>query len=124
MVDNLIIAYSIIILAVIGFQIALILGAPWGRITQGGAIDGALPLKGRIIAGISIFLLLGMIFAMSSIAGEWPLWPRWTGWVIVGINGIMCLLNWITRSQPERYIWGPITTAILSLALIIMLISD
>ena len=121
MVDNLIIAYSIIILAVIGFQIALILGAPWGRITQGGAIDGALPSKGRVIAGISIILLLGMIFAMNSISGGWP---RWTGWLTVGINGIMCLLNWITRSQPERYIWGPITTVILTLALMIMLISD
>lgn len=124
MVDNLIIAYSIIILAVIGFQIALILGAPWGRITQGGANDGALPSTGRVIAGVSIILLLGMIFAMTSISGEWPFWPRWTGWVTVGINGIMCLLNWITRSQPERYIWGPITTVILTLVLMIMLISD
>jgi hypothetical protein len=122
MVTNLSITYSIIIFAVICFQIALIFGAPWGRITQGGTHDGALPLKGRIIAAISIALLFFMILAMLSITGRWPNWPAWTGWVTVAINLIMCVLNWITPSRAERKLWGPITTMIVVLSASIMLL--
>ena len=122
MVLNLSIAYSIIIFAVICFQIALIFGAPWGRITQGGTHDGALPRKGRIIAAISIALLLFMILSMLSITGRWPNWPTWTGWVTVVINLIMCVLNWITPSRAERILWGPITTIIVTLSASIMLL--
>ena len=50
--------YLTVCLCVIGFQIALIAGAPWGRITQGGQVDGALPMQGRVIAVVSIGLLV------------------------------------------------------------------
>jgi hypothetical protein len=121
MIYSLTIVYSIIILGVICFQMALIFGAPWGRITQGGTHDGALPKQGRIIAAISIILLVAMICSIISMGGHWPHWPRWTGWLTVTINLIMCVLNWITPSVAERKIWGPITSVIVVLAASIML---
>lgn len=108
--------YCAVILGVIGFQVALILGAPWGRITQGGQIEGPLPLSGRIVAAVSIFLLVGMALAILSADGRWPGWPSWTGWGAVAMNAGMMVLNWITPSRSERNLWGPITTVIFVLA--------
>lgn len=108
--------YCAIILGVICFQIALILGAPWGRVTQGGQVEGPLPRSGRIIAAFSIVLLVGMALSILSADGQWPNWPSWTGWATVAMNTVMMVLNWITPSPVERKLWGPITTLILVLA--------
>ena len=112
--------YAIALLAVIGFQIALIFGAPWGRITQGGQVDGPLPPSGRVIAGISIAILVGMALAILSAEGRWPNWPAWTGWAAVGVNAISMVLNWITPSRAERMLWGPVMTALCVLAVAIV----
>ncbi|MEP5622777.1 MAG: hypothetical protein ABJP82_09380 [Hyphomicrobiales bacterium] len=103
-------------IGVVGFQFALMAGAPWGHLTQGGQNHGALPTKNRIAAFISVFILAGMALAIISIAGFWPHWPVWTAWVALAIQSVVTLLNWITRSKPERRLWGPITTAMLVLA--------
>lgn len=108
--------YAVLIVGVICFQIALICGAPWGRMTQGGQHDGPLPQSGRIIAAFSIFLLLFMALSILSALGNWPHWPRWTGWVTVVVSVLSAILNWITPSRPERLLWGPITTVLLVLA--------
>lgn len=112
--------YGAIIVGVIGFQIALILGAPWGRLTQGGQVDGSLPASGRVIAAISIFILLGLALAVLSADGRWPNWPAWTGWVALGVNTVVTVLNWITRSAPERRLWAPITTVMLILVVAVV----
>ena len=109
-------AYAAICVGVIGFQFCLIGGAPWGRITQGGQHEGPLPPSGRVIAGVSVFLLLAMALSVLSAAGIWPAWPRWTGWAAVGVQGVSTVLNWITPSAPERRLWGPITLVMLTLA--------
>lgn len=115
------ILYGLFILGVIFFQIALISGAPWGHLTQGGGHAGALPAGGRIIAGISILLLAAMALAMFSAAGHWPGWPIYTGWAAVVFNGVIMGLNWATPSAAERRLWGPITTLMFLLALSVML---
>lgn len=112
--------YCALILGVIGFQIALILGVPWGRITQGGQIEGPLPRPGRIIAAVSIVLLAAMALAILSAGGHWPGWPSWTGWATVAMNALMMVLNWITRSRAERMLWGPITTVIFLVAVAVV----
>lgn len=43
---------------VVLFQVALIAGAPWGQFTQGGRYDGALPVRGRGVALISVVVLI------------------------------------------------------------------
>ncbi|MEM7643571.1 MAG: hypothetical protein AAF366_13725 [Pseudomonadota bacterium] len=109
--------YCVMILGVIGFQVALILGAPWGRITQGGQIEGPLPRSGRFVAAASIAILVGMALAVLSADGRWPNWPRWTGGAAVAVNALSMVLNWITPSPAERRLWGPIMTIMFLLAI-------
>lgn len=53
--ETLSLLYSAMLIGTIGFQVALIFGAPWGRITQGGAHDGPLALKGRLLLACRLF---------------------------------------------------------------------
>lgn len=113
--------YALFCLALVFFQIALIGGAPWGRVTQGGAHEGALPIKGRIVAALSIPLLLFMALAILSAAGFPGLgWPRWTAWAAVAVQLVSMILNWITPSRIERQIWGPVTTIMAAFALYVV----
>jgi len=121
MTQTLALLYAALIFLVICFQVALIFGAPWGRITQGGTHEGALPRSGRIAAAASIVLLAVMGAGILSQVGRWPDWPGWTGWVSVAVSAVSCLANWATPSAPERRLWGPITTVMLALALGVML---
>lgn len=70
--------YLLVIAVVIVFQFCLIAGAPWGRYTQGGRFEGALPISGRVAAGFSVLLLLCMGAGIASAAGMSPNWPSWT----------------------------------------------
>jgi len=113
--------YGANILGVIGFQGALVFGAPWGRFTQGGKYDGPLALPGRVAAGVSVIILATMALAIFSAAGSGPAWPRWSGWAAAALNGIVMALNWATPSAAERTLWGPITSVMFVLALSVML---
>lgn len=108
------------IIVAIGFQVALILGAPWGRLTQGGQVDGPLPPRGRIIATFSIAILAAIAMALLSADGSWPYWPRWTAWVALLVLSVSTVLNWITPSPAERKLWGPIMTVMLIAAIVIV----
>ncbi|MDJ0821806.1 MAG: hypothetical protein QNJ09_08370 [Paracoccaceae bacterium] len=115
--------YATACLGSIFFQIALIAGAPLGAYTQGGQHEGPLPLSGRIIAAVSIPLLIFMALAILSAAGfAGGFWPRWTGWTALGVSAVSCLLNWITPSARERSFWGPVTTVMLALAAYVMVV--
>ena len=110
------ILYSLIILAVIIFQVCLVLGAPWGKITQGGKWPGVLPRQGKAIAFISIFVLAFMAAAILSAAGLLYEWPASAIWTAIAIQSLSMVLNWITPSVPERRLWGPITSIMTVLA--------
>jgi len=112
----------VILLGAVGLQVALILGAHWGRLTQGGQHEGALPLKGRITALLSIFILTAIGLAMLSANGQWPYWPRWTAWLGTTILAVSTLLNWITPSPAERKLWAPVMTMTLILAVCVLLL--
>lgn len=113
--------YATAMLAIAFFQIALILGAPLGRYTQGGQHEGALPLSGRIIAAISIPIVLFQGLAILSAAGFPGLgWPVWTGWVAFAVTVVSTVLNWITPSKPERAVWGPIMLVLSAMALVVL----
>lgn len=114
-------AYAVICGGVIVFQFCLIAGAPWGRLTQGGMHAGALPVSGRVAAVASAVLLTLMAGAILSAAGLWLHWPQWTSWVALGIQTVSTVLNWITPSRSERLLWAPVTTAMLVMALLVLL---
>jgi len=109
--------FALICAGVVAFQVALIAGAPWGRLTQGGGTEGVLPVRGRVAAGISGLLIAAMALAILSVAGMWPNWPIWTGWAAVALQVVSTILNWITPSTAERRLWGPTTTVMLVLAI-------
>ena len=113
--------YATAMLAIAFFQVALILGAPLGRYTQGGQNDGALPMSGRIIAAVSIPVVLFQGLAILSAAGFPGLgWPFWTVWVALAVTGVSTVLNWITPSKPERMVWGPIMLVLTAMTLVVM----
>ena len=114
--------YSVLIGLTVVFQVALILGAPWGHLTQGGAHEGPLPRGARVGAGLSNVLLVVMGCAILSSAGHWPAWPVWSGWLALGVTGLGMILNLITPSRAERLLWGPVTVMMFLSALGVMLL--
>jgi hypothetical protein len=70
-------------LFVAAFQVALVLGAPWGEYTPGGGTSGLLPASGQTVAALSCLLSILMAGAILARAGEGPLTdlggaPTWT----------------------------------------------
>ena len=109
--------YIFITSIVIVFQLALAFGVPWGEFTQGGRFKGTLPLSGRILAVLSVPILIFMGCSIASAAGLIFEWYRWTAYVTVGIQGLTAIFNLITPSSKERLVWGPVTTIAFFLAL-------
>ena len=120
------IAAAILCLVVL-FQLALVLGAPWGEFTQGGANSGTLPTSGRLLAGLSSLLLLVMAAALLARADDGPfrgLPARLItvlAWCTTIYAGISVALNAITPSSRERMLWLPVTCVILLFAVVTML---
>lgn len=111
--------YASIVAGVCVFQGLLVAGAPWAHLTQGGRHSGSLPRSGRAAAALSVLVLLFMAGSVTSAAGLAPHWSRWTLWITLGLQALSTLLNWITPSRPERRLWGPVTTVMLSLAVFV-----
>lgn len=114
--------YATACLAVVFFQFALIGGAPLGRWTQGGQHPGRLPLSGRIVAAVSVFVLLFQALAILSAAGFPGLgWPRWTGWAALAVSAISTVLNGVTPSAKERALWFPVVLVMAGMAAYVMI---
>lgn len=52
--------------AVVVFQLALLAGAPWGALTQGGRTSGVLPDGARAVAAFSAVLLMAFILVVRA----------------------------------------------------------
>ena len=114
--------YALIIALVVLFQLCLIFGAPWGQITQGGRYEGSLPVGGRVVATLSVPTLIFMGASITSAAGLMPNWADWTAYAAIAVQALSTTLNWITPSQKERFLWGPITSIMLLLAAYVVFI--
>ena len=104
------ILYISITVLVIFFQFGLVFGAPLGEFTQGGRFKGALPISGRVLAALSIPLLIFMALSIASVVGFIFEWDRWTAIATIAFQGVTVILNWITPSRKEKLLWGPVTT--------------
>ena len=113
-------------LGVAGFQVALVLGAPWGEYTQGGGTSGALATSGRVVAAVSCLLQVLMAGAILARAGLGPLRrlsPRVVtvlAWVTTVLAALTVVLNLITRSSAERNLWAPVSIVLLLLVTTVM----
>ena len=106
---------------VVGFQLALALGAPWGAYAMGGAFPGRMPPPMRVAAVVQAAVLIGLAIVVLSAAGlvapglvdAWP----WLTWVPVVVSAVAVVLNASTRSRGERRIWLPVTLVLLACSL-------
>lgn len=110
-----------LIALVAAFQLALALGAPWGRFAMGGAFPGTYPPAMRIAALVQIAALVGFALVILSRAGlalpAWRAASRPLAWVIVGLMAVAVVLNLITPSGVERLVWSPVAVVLLLAAL-------
>jgi hypothetical protein len=117
------IAFLLIILFVIIFQLALVFGAPWGEYTMGGRFTGKLPLKIRVAVLFQIFILILFAFivlAKTQLAFEQYYTFGSKGiWFIVGFFVLGSILNLATPSKKERNLWGPVNLIALAIGLIL-----
>jgi hypothetical protein len=106
------ILFAALACAAAAFQVALMLGAPWGAYAMGGAFPGQFPASMRMAAGVqSVILLLwaGIVLARADVAlRAWSRAARWLVWVVVAFSAISLLLNLITPSAGERLLWAPV----------------
>jgi hypothetical protein len=111
------------------FQLAVVLGAPLGDYTQGGANKGTLPAQGRVIAGVSAALVLVMAAALLARTERGParFAPRRLiavlAWITTAYAGVGVILNLITPSATERAVWAPVTAVMFAACLVTMLLT-
>jgi hypothetical protein len=123
--DVLAAAFAILTAGVVGFQLALAIGAPWGAYAMGGAVEGRFPPALRIAALIQAVVIAVIALGVLSVAGvAFPGFATafpWFAWVVVALSGLAVVLNSISRSAGERRIWVPISIVLLASSLVVAL---
>jgi hydrogenase maturation factor len=114
------------LLAALGlFQLALVLGAPWGRFAWGGQHDGVLPA--RLRAGSATSIVLYAVFAVLILdrAALVDLVPdsvsRVGTWVLVAYLALGVVMNAVSRSRAERATMTPVSLALAACTLVVAL---
>jgi hypothetical protein len=109
--------FTTLTVIVIGFQLGLAMGQPWGHIAWGGRFPGALPPRMRVASGVSILLLLLFIIIVCVRAGlifpQWHLLSQIAIWAVVAYCALGVVVNAITPSKWERIIWLPVVAFLL-----------
>jgi hypothetical protein len=117
--------FAMAAIGVVAFQIALALGAPWGRYAMGGAFPGRFPPRMRVAAVVQAVLIALLAVVVLSAAGlVWPdlaaAYP-WLVWVAVAVSAVAVVLNAISRSPGERRIWVPVASLLFVSSLLVAL---
>jgi hypothetical protein len=110
-------------LVVVGFQVALALGAPWGAYAMGGRSAGRLPPSMRLLALVQAVVLGLLALVVLGSAGliaiglvtEWP----WLIWLVVAMAVVSVGLNATSRSPGERRLWVPVGLVLLACSLVV-----
>ena len=104
---------------VVGFQLLLALGAPWGAYAMGGSFPGRLPPFMRVLAVVQAVVLGLLAIVVLSAAGllvpELAGGAPWPIWVVVAVTAVGVTLNLASRSPGARRIWMPVSAVLLPL---------
>ena len=86
------VAYSLATTGVVVFQLALALGAPWGRFAMGGAFPDRFPPGMRVAAlvqGVLLALSVGVVLSRAGLAvPQWAAASVWLIWVVVAFSAL------------------------------------
>lgn len=117
MTDPLLVAAATVAVALLvgvaAFQVALALGAPWGRASYGGQ-ERVLPTRLRVTSAVAAVAwpLVALVVARRAGAPAWaPLPDVWlpaATWAVAGLLAISVVMNALSRSRVERAIWVPV----------------
>ena len=116
-------AAAVVMVGVAAFQVALVLGAPWGVYTQGGETEGALDTSGRVFAAVSCAILLFMAAAILAASAQMTLKNAPArlvtafAWFTTIYSALAVVLDLATQSSSERAVFAPI--AILLFVLVV-----
>jgi hypothetical protein len=116
----------VLLVTIAGFQLALAFGAPWGAAAWGGRHPGVLPRRFRIASGVAAVivypLIIALVLAAAGLIGDgWlPVDGTLIMWVLAGLLGIGALMNFVSRSAPERR-WGAVALTIALCCVVIAL---
>lgn len=114
----------VMVVGLIVFQAAIVLGAPLGKYAYGGQNTGKLPNKFRITSAITVLVLLALVGHLLAQAGMFtPLLSanlnKFANYGIVGFFALGTLVNLASRSKAERNIWAPFGLIATALAVLI-----
>ena len=96
---------AVLFYVIAAFHAALVLGARWGALTQGGGASGSLSTSGRIAAAVSCVISVVMANAILARIGRGPLGVRPSrlatvlAWFTMVYAVIAVILNLIARQQ-------------------------
>jgi len=114
--------FTVVLALLAVFQLALVLGAPWGRFAWGGQ-DRVLPARKRIGSAISIAVYGLMVVVAWDRTGAVSVLPdlfsQIAMWVIFAYSALGVLMNAISRSAPERYTMVPVSLVLAVLSFLI-----
>lgn len=117
------ILFTVLIGVLCLFQLALALGAPWGRMAWGGQHPDKLPAGYRVGSVVGIIVYAAFAVLALDRAGVIDVVPDPVSqigmWIVFGVLVLGTLMNLISRSKPERYAMTPVALALAILAGII-----
>jgi hypothetical protein len=112
-----VLAYVMATIVVVGFQVALAAGAPWGELAMGGRYPGRFPPPMRALAVVQAAILTGLALVVLDAAGiadlGWTASVPWLAWVPVVFAALSVLVNAISPSPRERRLWVPVGLVLL-----------
>jgi hypothetical protein len=115
-------AYLAATLLVVGFQVALALGAPWGAYAMGGRFPGRIPPPMRLLALVQAVVLGLLALVVLESAGLISLGlAEWLIWVAVAVSAVSVVMNAASRSPGERRLWVPVGLVMLASSLVVAL---
>ncbi len=104
--------FILLMIFILIFQIALILGAPLGELTMGGKYPGKLPIKMKVASFIQIIVIVLFSFFVISKSGilfeSYYNLSRVGIWVVVGFFIFGSFVNLFSPSKKEKIIMTPL----------------
>lgn len=119
------VAFAVAATVVVGFQLALALGAPWGAYAMGGGRPGRFPpglrvlavVQAAVIAMLALIVLSAAGIAVPTLVDDLP----WLVWLPVVVSGASLVMNAMSRSPGERRLWVPVAAVMLVSSLVVAL---